>query len=121
MKKIFMVALCVGLFITANSVWAQQGNKARTKAKVENAEKKTTATKETTKACCADKKACCDATKAGDKKACCDAAKAGDKKACCTTKLSDSKAASKVACDKKVTTCSANKVAPVENKSSGKK
>jgi len=118
MKKIFIAALCVGLFVTANSISAQQNNKVQPKAKVENAEKKTTAT---TKACCADKKACCDATKAGDKKACCDAAKAGDKKACCTTKLSGSKAASKVACDKKVTTCDANKAAPVENKSSGKK
>ena len=117
MKKIFIAALCVGLFVTANSVWAQQDNKARTKAKVENTEKKTTVTKETTKACCADKKTCCDATKAGDKKACCNAAKAGDKKACCNAKLSDTKAA----CSTKVTTCSANKVAPVENKSSGKK
>jgi len=103
MKKILIAALCVGLFVTANSVWAQKNNKVQPKAKVENAEKKTTVTTEATKVCCADKKACC-----ADKKACC-AAKAGDKKGAC------------VNVDKKAATCCANKVVPIENKSSGKK
>jgi len=119
MKKFFIAALCVGLFVTAGFVWAQQANKVQPKANVVNAEKVSTATTATTKACCADMKACSAAAKACDKKACsadkkdcCADMKACDKKACCT----DMKA-----CDKKATTCCVNKVAPVENKSSGKK
>jgi hypothetical protein len=82
MKKIFIAALCLGLFVTAGSVWAQQDTKVQTKAKVENAEK-ATAAKGTTKACCAAKadgtKAACCAKKDGTKAACC-----ADKKSSCT-------------------------------------
>jgi len=117
MKKFFIAALCVGLFVSVNSVSAQQNTKVQPKPKVENAVKKATATTTTPKACCADKQACC-----ADKKACCDAtAKAGDTKACCTTKLNDTKLSeTKVTCGK-VTTCSANKAVTANNKSSGKK
>jgi len=106
MKKFFIAALCVGLFVLVNSVSAQQNTKVQPKPKVENAVKKATATTTTPKACCADKKACCDAT-----------AKAGDKNATCTT------ADKKIACtnaDQKPA-CSANKAVTANNKSSGKK
>jgi len=119
MKKFFIAALCVGLFVTANSVSAQQNTKVQPKPKVENAVKKATATTTTTvtpKACCVDKQACCDAAKATEKTTCC-ATKAGDKIATCTT------VNKKVACtnaDQKPA-CSANNVVTANNKSSGKK
>jgi len=116
MKKFFIAALCVGLFVSVNSVSAQQNTKVQPKPKVENAEKKATATTVAPKACCVDKKACCDAAKAGEKTTCC-ATKAGDKNATCTS------ANKKVACataDQKPACC-ANKAVTANNKSSGKK
>jgi hypothetical protein len=98
MKKFFILALFVGLFVSANSVWAQNDNKkSKTPAKVEATVKKADTPKAA--ACCAESKEGC-------------SAKAGGTGACCAEKKTDTKAAA---------SCCTNKEATKETKSSGKK
>ena len=93
MKRFFTTVLLVSLLVTVNSVWATGDNKKDTKpAKVENVEKKATATKETKSACCSEVKegcaASCCTTKATESKSCCSETKVTAAKAtasdCCT-------------------------------------
>jgi len=107
MKKFFITVLFAGLFVTANSVWAQ--DKVQTKEATE-----------TKAACCADKKdgtkaACCADKKEGTKAACCADKKDGTKAACCTDKKDGTKAA--CCADKKVTAKSCSKTAACTKKS----
>jgi len=136
MKKLFITALFVGLFVSVSAVWASGDDQKDKSQTTTTAVAKPVVTQGTTKACCStdksancakagDAKACCAATKdngtaASDTKACC-AAKKGDNataaanvtKPCCVNKTSDKSAIAAAACT--------NKGATADAKSSGKK
>lgn len=117
MKRFFIIALCVSLFGTVNTVWAfDNGQDDKTPAKKECVEKKADTSKEGAKACCAAKKENC-AAKAGETKACC-AEKKGN---CAANKTGETKAcAEKKECPKAASSCT-SKDATTDTKSSGKK
>jgi len=117
MKRFFITILFASLFVTASSVWAS-GDNQQDKAPVakEKVEKKGSASKNTTPACCAEKKASNNA-KAGESKGCC-----SEKKASCGAKAKETKAGcpGKATCQKAASSCT-NTEAAKETTSSGKK
>jgi len=112
MKKFIIMVLFAGLFVTANSVWAQSNTQ---KPKAATTVTKAPVSKEATKACAVDNKdatkaACCADKKDGTKPACCADKKDGTKPACCADKKDGTKPA-----------CCTSKSATTDTKSSGKK
>ena len=124
MKRFFTTLVCVSLFVTVCTVWASaQNQQDKAPVKQEAVAKKADASKDATKACCAEKKENCDAKKAccADKKENCDA-----KKACCEEKKNDCDAKKPCCAEKKekpkaTASTFTNKDATKDSKSSGKK